>query len=84
MNAEQSYNQWLQSKRVCAVSDDFAAGVLGRITAPRRKIKRTAVLSEMITEWVNGNLSMKTTMVAAGGFGGVLRVCVVVYFLLAA
>ena len=84
MNAEQSYNQWLQGKCVCAVSDDFADGVLDRITAPRRKIKRAAELSEMISEWVNGNLSIKTTMVAAGGFGGMLRVCVVVYFLLVA
>ena len=82
MNAEQSYNQWLQGKCVCIVSDDFADGVLDRVTAPRRKIKRAVMLSEMVSEWVNGNLSIKTTMVAAGGFGGVFRIGVLVYFLL--
>lgn len=82
MNAEHIYNQWLQSKRLHTAPDDFADTVLNRITTSRFKKKRILISSEGILEWINARLSIKTTMVAAGGFGGVLRIGALIYFLL--
>jgi hypothetical protein len=82
MNAGQIYNQWLQSKHLYTPPDDFADSVLNRITAPRLKKKRILISSEDILEWINARLSIKTTMVAAGGFGGAFRIGALIYFLL--
>jgi hypothetical protein len=82
MNAEQIYNQWLQSKQLHIAPDDFADTVLNRITAPRLKKKKILFSSEDILEWIGTNLSLKTGAVAAGGFGGALRIAALIYFLL--
>ena len=82
MNAEHIYNRWLQSKRLHAAPDDFADTVLKRISAPRLKKKKILISSEDILEWINARLSIKTTMVAAGGFGGAFRIGALIYFLL--
>ena len=82
MNAERIYNQWLQSKQLHSAPDNFADKVLNRINTPRLKKKRILVSSEDILEWIGTNLSLKTSAVAAGGFGGALRIAALIYFLL--